>query len=79
MEILSQMLQGVEELSLYGCYRLTPNAVYSLSNPDSRLQRLNVSGVYKISTDVIYQGLLTTHHDILLYNDPNLFGESRKG
>ena len=73
IETLSQTLQGLENLCLYGCYQCTPDTIYSLANPDIRLHKLNITGCYKISTQVVMQGLLTTHHDLLLYNNPNHF------
>ena len=74
IETLSQTLQGLENLCLYGCYQCTPDTIYSLAtNPDLRLHKLNITGCYKISTQVVMQGLLTTHHDLLLYNNPNHF------
>jgi hypothetical protein len=75
MAVFSRRMQGVTVLQLYGCYKLTDNAVFSLSDPDLRLKRLNVSGCYKVADKTIHHCLLTTHHDLLLFQSPNRFVE----
>ena len=77
VEAFARWCQGVTVLQVYSCYRLTQNAVYSLSDPDLRLKRLNVSGCYKMDDRTIHHCLLTTHHDLLLYQNPNDFANSR--
>ena len=76
MAVFARRMQGVTVLQLYGCYKLTNNAVFSLSDPDLRLKRLNVSGCYKVDDKSIHHCLLTTHHDLLLYQSPNRFVEA---
>ena len=73
IEAFSKKMQGVVTLQLYSCYHLTDNAVFSLADPDLRIKRLNVSGCYRIHDQTVHQCLLTTHHDLLLYQNPNDF------
>ena len=67
-ELLGDVL---DDVSLYGCFRVTDLGVMHLANP--RLDRVNLCGCYKVS-DAGRRRLIHQNERILIYNRPRDFG-----
>lgn len=64
---------GLQDLSAYGCRRLTDSGLAALSGLGCpNLRWINHSGAYKVS-DAATQCLISAHPAILIYNNPFLF------
>jgi hypothetical protein len=64
---------ALQDLCLYGCYRVTDNGVLDLRVES--LRRFNFSGCYKI-TSGCQRYLFTSNTNILFYNQPHHFGST---
>eukprot|EP00736_Rhodelphis_marinus_P013683 Rmarinus@m.385 len=61
------------DLSVYGCYKLTDGGSISIAMMHS-LKRLNTCGCYKI-TDSGMRYVFAQHPSVIVYNNPQAFGE----
>ena len=66
---------GILDMCVFGCYMLTSESLFGMTNPDCRLVRLNYSGAYKLTDQEFVRPLLSVHPDIVFYNSPNEFGD----
>jgi hypothetical protein len=66
------MFLGLEDLCLYGVYRLCDGSMVTLANRYSSLRRLNICGCYKV-TDMGRRFMYQTLPKLVIYNAPDDF------
>eukprot|EP00762_Andalucia_godoyi_P004577 ANDGO_05207.mRNA.1 putative F-box/LRR-repeat protein C02F5.7 len=72
MEVISNHFCGLQDLCLYGVYRLSDGGMVSLATRYTQLRRLNICGCYKIS-DMGRRFVFQTLPRLVLYNSVDEF------
>ena len=78
-DAIATRLGGLQDLSAYGCRRLTDKGLAAMSGLGcTNLRWCNLSGAYKVS-EAAMQCLLGAHPSLLVYNRADKFGVAEHG